>query len=120
MSCPYFDGIKYDSVLHWNVFYRRYDYMLLVSQYLDKNRECIKRGIPLEVYNQGFLEVAVQIKLDLKWFKLLFDLCDKVNVGPRKDDFENALSNKNFDKISKECQLMIQQYYNKFYPKQTN
>ena len=91
----------------------KYDYLLLVSKYFSKNTTCIKKGM----LSTDVLHIAVQKKRDLKWFKLLFNLCSQVNVVPPKNVFEKALSEKNFHLLSKQCQSMIQENYNKFYPK---
>ena len=62
--------------------------------------------------------LTVEKKRDLEWFTILFDLYIKMNQVPTKEDFESAFKHKNFkDGISKECQEMIKENYNKFYPK---
>ena len=93
-----------------------YDYLLLISKYIEKNAACIKKGIvgSYEGYG-GILRIAVDGNCDLKWFTLLFDLCDKTDTPPRKDDFKKAINNDNFSKMSKECQLVIKEYEKKFY-----
>ena len=60
--------------------------------------------------------VAVEKTRNLEWFKLIFDLCSKVDTAPTKDDFEKALNLDEFNKISKECQLIVKENYQKFYP----
>ena len=64
------------------------------------------------------LYYAVTRKLDLKWFKLIFDLSKKVDIAPTKDDFEKALKHDRFAENSKECQSIIKENYQKFYPKE--
>ena len=55
---------------------------------------------------------------DLSWFERIFDFYIKINKVPRKEDFESAFKLDEFkDKISKECQEMIKQNYEKYYPK---
>ena len=61
------------------------------------------------------LSRAVGEQHDIKWFKLIFDLCNKVNVPPMKEDFEEAMKHEKFDKLSKECQVTIKESYKKYY-----
>ena len=92
-----------------------YEYMLLAAKYCSKNAICIKRGL-MDSKNL-ILRRIVKEERDSKWFKLIFDLSNKVNTQPRKNDFENAMAHAKFTKISKEWQTMIKEKYNKFYPK---
>ena len=64
-----------------------------------------------------FISLPVKTKHDLEWFKAIFDLYSKMNKVPRKADFKEALRKKYFNQTSKECQEMIKENYNKFYPK---
>ena len=95
-----------------------YHYLELFSKYMSKNIICIKKGI---VYGDHFskhksiVQIAVENSRDLKWFKLLFDLCSKVDIAPKKDDFTNAINHSTFNTLSKECQSIIKENYNKFY-----
>ena len=61
--------------------------------------------------------LAVINKGDIEWFKIIFDLYIKMNKVPRKEDFEFAFKHKHFNTISKQCQEMIKENFNKFYPK---
>ena len=63
---------------------------------------------------------GLENKRDLSWFKRTFDFYIKMDKVPRKEDFESAFKHWNFDGkdgISKECQEMIKENYNKYYPK---
>ena len=101
----------------WNGVTRDcYDYICLLRQYLVKNTVCIKRGIVhRDVWEKNIVVVAVKKKYNLQWFKLIFDLCNKVDTAPTKHDFEEALNLDEFNKISKECQSIIKKNYQTFY-----
>ena len=61
--------------------------------------------------------LGVKNKGDFFWFKIIFDFYIKMNKVPRKEDFELAFKDKHFNTISKQCQDMIKEHYNKFYTK---
>ena len=61
--------------------------------------------------------LGVKNKGDIFWFKIIFDLYIKMNTVPRRKDFELAFKDTRFNTISKQCQDMIKENYNKFYPK---
>ena len=61
--------------------------------------------------------LGVKNKGDFFWFKIIFDLYTKMNKVPRKKDFEFVFEDKHFNQISKQCQEMIKENYNKFYTK---
>ena len=97
--------------------YGFYDYLLLVSKYCDKNISCVKKGITAsQKYRGGMLEIAVSRKKDLKWFELLFNLCDKSNTPAREDDFKRAIRQFYFDELPIECQSIIKEHQKKYYP----
>ena len=88
----------------------------MIVKYLDKNSTCINKAMNNSASKLIYL--AVEKKRDLEWFKTLFDLYIKMNKVPIKEDFELAFKNEHFENgISKECQAMIKENYNKFYPK---
>ena len=90
-------------------------YLQVIAKYFDKNSSSIHKAMDID--ESELISLAVNKKCDLEWFKIIFNLYSKVKKAPRKEDFENALKNENFAQISKECQAMIQENYNKFYPK---
>ena len=86
----------------------------MVAKYFDKNSTCINKAMN----KSKLVYLAVKNKCDLEWFKTLFDLYITMNKVPTKEDFELAFKNEHFENgISKECQEMIKENYNKFYPK---
>ena len=90
-----------------------YNYFKLISKYWEKNRVCIEKGI---IYDEfPLLETAVKKERDIKWFESFFHLSSKVNTAPTRDDFEKALKLCRFKKISKECQSIINENYQKLY-----
>ena len=91
-----------------------YEYLTLVSKYWQKNEMWLKKDINL------FSPVsrALDNNRNLKWFELIFDLCVKVSIPPKKHDFEYAMEHNYFEfLISKECQSIIRENYNKYYSK---
>ena len=105
-------------MLHTCVEHGFYDYLLLLSKYCEKNISCIKKGIlTSQKYRGGMLEIAVNRTRDLKWFELLFNLCDKSNTPPREEDFKCAIRHYEFKELPKECQSIIKEHQKKFYPK---
>ena len=95
----------------------QYEYLQLISKYWKKNKICIKKGIKNGGADKGALTHAVLCECDLKWFELIFDLCGKVNTAPSKEDFEYAFKVDKFEKLSNECQSIVNENYAKFYPK---
>ena len=91
-----------------------YNYLNFISKHLQKNKVAIKKGIVDDKYPP--LQTAVQFKRNLQWFKLFFDFCSKVDTAPKKQDFEEAIKHDNFSKMAEECQAMIQENCQKFYP----
>ena len=87
-------------------------YLQMIIKYFDKNSACINKAMN----ESELISLAIHNKRDLEWFKIIFDLYSKMNKVPRKEDFEKALKHKHFGQISKECQAMIKENYNKFYP----
>ena len=63
------------------------------------------------------LFTAVYNQRDFRWFELIFDLCSQVKTYPTEKHFQDALTSKCFDKLSKQCQSIIKENYNKYYPK---
>ena len=63
------------------------------------------------------VDELVDNKRDLAWFELIFDLYHKMNKIPTREDFEIAMKNSNFNKISQKCQEKIKEKYEKFYAK---
>ena len=95
-----------------------YEYFQTIVNNFEKNSTFINSAMEKDDYIITELIYAVAgEKVELSWFKLIFDLYDKMNKAPTREDFEIALKNDNFSKLSKECQEIIKQKYNKFYPK---
>ena len=93
-------------------------YLETIIKYFDKNSTCIDQAMDIDhsLDASELVRLAVDKQRDLKWFKIVFDLYTKMNKVPRKEDFEKAMKHTHFVKISKECQTMIKENYNKFYP----
>ena len=91
-----------------------YHYLKLISKYWEKNQVGIKKGIVFDEFPP--LETAVRHNRQQWWFKLFFELCGKVDTIPTKNDFEQAMKHDFFKQISKECQSMIKENYQKLYP----
>ena len=70
-----------------------------------------------EFRKRQLIDLSVYKKVDLTWFKLIFDMYDKMNKVPSRHDFETAFKNDNFNKLSQKCQEIIKEKYNQFYPK---
>ena len=90
------------------------EYLQMIVKYLDKNSTCINKGMNKKT---NLICCAVMQKHGLEWFKIIFDLYIKMNEVPSKEDFESALKHERFNEISKECQEMIKENYNKFHEK---
>ena len=89
------------------------EFLNVISQYFEKNTRSIKDGIG----SSPLLCEAVKKGRDLEWFNIIFELSNKVNALLTKDDFNNALNEKNFNQLSKECQTLIKENFKKFYAK---
>ena len=91
----------------------RPEYLHMIVKYKEKNSTCINKTI-----ESRLICLAVKKVRNLEWFKTIFDMYSKMNKVPLKGDFESALKNEYFENgISKECQEMIKENYDKFYPK---
>ena len=86
----------------------------MIVKHLDKNSTAISKTMNTE--RQQIL-IGVSSEHDLEWFKIIFDLYNKMNRVPRKEDLKNALQHGYFNKMSKECQELVKENYSKFYPK---
>ena len=86
----------------------------MIVKYFEKNSTCINKAMNKKI---NLICLAVENKNDFEWFKIIFDLYIKMKKVPTKEDFEEALNHFDFNEMSKECQEMIKENYNKFYPK---
>ena len=88
----------------------------LVLKYLAKSVQTIKNEMLNTKRTSPFM-YSVEKTRNVKCFELLFELYSKVNIIPTEQEFKDALSHQQFEYLSKKCQLLIQENYNKFYPK---
>ena len=70
-----------------------------------------------ELRKRELIDLSVYKKVDLRLFKLVFDMYDKLNKVPTREDFETAFKNDNFNKLSQKCQEIIREKHNEFYRK---
>ena len=89
-----------------------HDYLVLISKYFDKNKNCIKNGInyddPLLIYFNN-KEKSVEL------IKLYFELSEKCECVVLKDTLLKAIKRCEEDDKLKIHQYIIQNYYNKHY-----
>ena len=123
MGSTYFNGLTGKYTLKGENWDDSVNYLHLLSKYATKNQVSIKNSLIVHKFTdtprtKDFpIAAAVQDCCNLEYFKVIMEICEKVNAAPSKEDFEATfkLSNQ-FSKLSKECQLYIKQMSIKYYP----
>ena len=91
------------------------EYLRTIANDFDKNSASMNKSTKNdELEKRELIDLSVYKKVDLRWFKLIFDMYDKMNKVPTREDFEAAFKNDNFNKLSQECQETLKEKYNEF------
>lgn len=112
MNCSYFDGMTDSRSLYTCIEYDRYNYLSLISNNWQKNHVSIKNGMK-NTGQYAILSRAMTQHRDIKYFKTIFDLCDKLDVTPTKHDFTKALLWTG--RMPKDCEPMIREKFDQYF-----
>ena len=100
-----------------------YEYLSTISKYFEKNSTCIYKAMDKdESMKTELIYLAAyetSYERNFEWCEMVFDLYNKTNKVPRKEDFEHVLKDERFDKMSKQCKEMITKNHIKYCPKYT-